>query len=227
MSQRDKDIELRSEKVRSIVGQVPPLLLRYGIVVISLVIILVLVLAYTVPYPQYISTPAKIYCNPPYTTLLAPQDGIIHIDDAKSLVKQEAKDSIFQFILPEKSRIMYEVGNLNNVKKGDVVYVAIPDSINKIYGISFISSDNISKIKTGQKVNFKPDANLSINQLMEGYVSRIYPLKIDSNNDKKGSYKVEITINFESLNPKDYVSGIEGEFNILISDEPILRRMIR
>ena len=47
-----KHIELRSEKVRSIIGKIPPLLLRIGIAVITGVIIIILALMYYIPYPQ-------------------------------------------------------------------------------------------------------------------------------------------------------------------------------
>lgn len=47
-------IELRSEKVRNIVGQVPSLLLRRGITVIASVVILVFVGTYFIQYPETI-----------------------------------------------------------------------------------------------------------------------------------------------------------------------------
>lgn len=47
-----KHIELRSEKVRSIIGKIPPLLLRIGITVLTGVIIIILALMYYIPYPQ-------------------------------------------------------------------------------------------------------------------------------------------------------------------------------
>jgi hypothetical protein len=47
-----KDIELRSEKVRNIVGKVPHTLLRIGITIISIIIVVVLALAYIIPYPE-------------------------------------------------------------------------------------------------------------------------------------------------------------------------------
>lgn len=47
-----KNIELRSEKVRSIVGQVPPALVRYGSLVVLLVLLVVLGIAHVLPYNQ-------------------------------------------------------------------------------------------------------------------------------------------------------------------------------
>jgi hypothetical protein len=52
MAENKKEIELRSEKVRNIVGQIPPVLLRRGITIISLVLLVLLVSAYFVPYPE-------------------------------------------------------------------------------------------------------------------------------------------------------------------------------
>ncbi|WP_352423158.1 hypothetical protein [Proteiniphilum sp.] len=50
-----KPIELRSEKVRSIIGQVPPLLLRYGITIISLSLLMLVALGALIPYYPKIS----------------------------------------------------------------------------------------------------------------------------------------------------------------------------
>ncbi|WP_304721946.1 hypothetical protein [uncultured Alistipes sp.] len=54
------NIELRSEKVRSIVGKMPPFLLRMGISIIAGVILVVLGLLYYIPYQQTITIPVKI-----------------------------------------------------------------------------------------------------------------------------------------------------------------------
>ena len=48
----ERNIELRSEKVRSIIGRIPSLLQRIGVMVITGVIAVVLALMYYIPYPQ-------------------------------------------------------------------------------------------------------------------------------------------------------------------------------
>lgn len=48
----EKNIELRSEKVRSIIGKIPPLLLRLGMIIITLVFIVIFGLMYYIPYRQ-------------------------------------------------------------------------------------------------------------------------------------------------------------------------------
>lgn len=48
----NKDIELRSEQVRKIIGQIPPVLIRSGIGIIGIIVALLLAIAAFVPYPE-------------------------------------------------------------------------------------------------------------------------------------------------------------------------------
>ncbi len=56
----NRSYELRSEKVRSIVGQIPSPLIRYGTTAITLVLVLLLTVAYLLPYKQVYSGVATI-----------------------------------------------------------------------------------------------------------------------------------------------------------------------
>ena len=58
---QERSFELRSEKVRSIVGQIPSSLIRYGITAIGLVLVCLFVVAYFLPYKQVYSGTATIY----------------------------------------------------------------------------------------------------------------------------------------------------------------------
>lgn len=54
---QERSFELRSEKVRSIVGQIPSSLVRYGITIIGIVLFVIAVVAYFLPYKKvYIGT---------------------------------------------------------------------------------------------------------------------------------------------------------------------------
>ncbi|WP_224163822.1 hypothetical protein, partial [Prevotella lacticifex] len=57
------NIELRSEKVRHIIGQVPPALVRTGTMVITLVVIALAVAFYTIRYPITIEAQGKVMRN--------------------------------------------------------------------------------------------------------------------------------------------------------------------
>lgn len=58
---QERDIELRSEKVRSIVGQMPSTLVRCGIATIGIVLLCLLTVAYFLPYKQVYSGTATIH----------------------------------------------------------------------------------------------------------------------------------------------------------------------
>lgn len=58
-------IELRSEKVRSIIGRIPPATVRFGSTILFVVFVLLFVCSYLFPYYQTIRVPAKIYDTTP------------------------------------------------------------------------------------------------------------------------------------------------------------------
>lgn len=60
INKKEQTFELRSEKVRSIVGQIPSALLRYGIIVIGGVLLCLLAVVYFLPYRQIYSGTAII-----------------------------------------------------------------------------------------------------------------------------------------------------------------------
>lgn len=57
----ERSFELRSEKVRSIVGQIPSSLVRYGIATIGVVLVCLLAVAYFLPYKQVYSGTATVH----------------------------------------------------------------------------------------------------------------------------------------------------------------------
>ena len=56
----DDKIELRSEKVRYIIGEIPSKIVRYGITIITIVILGLLAGAYFTPYPETISAKVQM-----------------------------------------------------------------------------------------------------------------------------------------------------------------------
>lgn len=56
----DDRIELRSEKVRHIIGKIPSRTVRYGVTVITIVILGLLVGAYFIPYPETVSAKVQM-----------------------------------------------------------------------------------------------------------------------------------------------------------------------
>ena len=74
-----KPIELRSEKVRNIIGQIPPVLLRYGTVIIGLTLVALCMLSMYIPYRE--TVPVHIVIDQSNDTIyglaLVPKDRII------------------------------------------------------------------------------------------------------------------------------------------------------
>ena len=56
----ERSFELRSEKVRNIVGQIPSSLVRYGIVAIGIVLLCLFALAYFLPFKQVYNGAATV-----------------------------------------------------------------------------------------------------------------------------------------------------------------------
>ena len=56
----DNEIELRSEKVRHIIGEIPSRIVRYGITIITIVMLGLLIGAYFIPYPETISAKVQM-----------------------------------------------------------------------------------------------------------------------------------------------------------------------
>ena len=67
----DDKIELRSEKVRHIIGEIPSRIVRYGITIITIVILGLLTGAYFIPYPETISAKVQM-TNTHQGTLIIP-----------------------------------------------------------------------------------------------------------------------------------------------------------
>lgn len=61
---QERSFELRSEKVRSIVGQIPSSLVRYGITIIGVVLVVLALIAYYLPYKTVYAGSATIYALP-------------------------------------------------------------------------------------------------------------------------------------------------------------------
>ena len=89
------NIELRSEKVRHIIGQVPPALVRTGTMVITLVVIALAIAFYTIRYPITIEAQGKVTSNDS-VELLVPYKYLYLFDEprtARLTLEGQAEDA--------------------------------------------------------------------------------------------------------------------------------------
>lgn len=52
MNNKNSDMELRSEKVRNLLGEIPPVLVRWGTVIIVAIFLILLLVVCFMPYPH-------------------------------------------------------------------------------------------------------------------------------------------------------------------------------
>ena len=83
----DNKIELRSEKVRHIIGEIPSRIVRYGITIITIVMLGLLIGAYFIPYPETIS--AKVHMISAYQGTIAVPYKYVHTIRREMMVNIE------------------------------------------------------------------------------------------------------------------------------------------
>lgn len=226
MAEKNKNIELRSEKVRNIVGKVPPRLLRVGILIISFVIICILTLAYFIPYPQYRDIPVTLYSNPPIQTIIARNSGLFYSNIDREFVSNGERicnikndnDSIFDFYSKISGKILFNTDNGNYIQQNNILLSIIPDSLGYVYGIGLIPFDEIDTIYKGQKVTITYKGEYII-----GEVINIYPIP-----EKGRFYKIEINFS-DIVNDEDKTILLPNYIysaKILISDKPLLKQVL-
>lgn len=156
MKQNEFDkIELRSEKVRNIIGIIPPPFIRFGISLISLFFVLFVVAAYNIPYPEYIRVEGHVITlsQQKYISMLVPYkylNEIAHGMDVRIEIEDHPSSS-YDYIKSKIATIKKEIITIHN-NNYFVVTSPIPHEIkyNVIRGMkgtAFILVSNTSFLK--------------------------------------------------------------------------------
>ncbi len=216
---REKSIELRSEKVRNIVGQIPSLLIRQGILIIGLVLLILLSISAFVPYIKILPVDITVYTVPQVEKVRAPADGIFLIDTlfhAKS--NQKVGNVLYgKQLLPvqhaSKGYLIWNVQNNDRVQKNDLLFVVEPQNIEKIYGECYVPLSQKNMLQQGQKVILTDDWGHHFN----AWVSVIYPIP---NNLQQLKVKIEID-NLQRNKPQHKLQG-----KIVLLETTFLERFV-
>lgn len=137
----ERNIELRSEKARNIIGKVPPILLRIGTMIITSVVVVILALMYYIPYPQTISLDVEtIRTNQGYIA-----SGVIPIKDAKS-IKVKQKVDILLYSLKGDFSTKGEVNNIIEVNTGNACVEILIDTVGVDARLSYMPSGSATII---------------------------------------------------------------------------------
>lgn len=232
MATDKKDIELRSEKVRNIVGKVPPLLLRKGIAIISLVILFFVIGAYFMPYPETFHAKAKIVTVPSVELIKAPCNGITYLSETgrprvskgQKLGSLFVKDSLVNITSPIRGKLIVNTINGGFVEQGDILFAVIPDTMTTLYCRGYIPGAMINRIRIGQKADVKYVAKDAVNGcIANGKISQRCPLPTDTLHNP---YNIAVSLN-ESFSCCSLESPLqEVDVTIYISEKTVLNRFL-
>ena len=100
----EKPVELRSEKVRNIIGQVPHVLLRYGIMIIALALLILVGVSAFLPYQPGIDTEITVTQDENgllHFSTVIPQDVIHKINTRRADSNRKAQETQFSEVISE------------------------------------------------------------------------------------------------------------------------------
>jgi hypothetical protein len=216
----NKNIELRSDKARSLIGQVPSVLLRYGIVLIGFIMLLLIGIASIIPYQESISISAEVKTSPNSFLIKASQSGYIllvtedkNIEEGDTFAYQQNSQGVTEIIVPVSGDLNCIVTNRDSIIKGEVVAIITSKKV-RYYAIARISSLVISKVKKGEKVLFDTSEGMIMAKVTK--LKTIMGTKDES----------QVYIEFDKEHNKNLVPKMNLEGKIVISNQSLLRRLL-
>lgn len=132
------NIELRSGKVRHIIGKVPPRLVRTGTVIITLVVIALGIAFYTIHYPVTIESRGKVFTQDSVRIYVPYKYLYIFNEPRQTMITYEGQND-------DASPSVYQIAQHNDsliTHKGTNYFTAT----------AFVGSGS-SKVKIGQNIN--------------------------------------------------------------------------
>lgn len=193
-----KDVELRSEEVQEVMGQMPPWILRWGITLLFIVVLALLIVSIFFKYPDVITSEMTLTGRYPATGIIARSSG-----------------KISQLYVAEGTNVERGalLAVLENVAQTDDVFrfkEMLAAYLNKPDSMAIILSDkgdlSLGEIQTSYS-NFLSQLHEYVNYRALDY----YPKKIDQTKKQIGHYK-------------DYALKIEQQLRVMESQYEIACR---
>jgi len=156
MEAENKDIELRSEKVRNIIGEIPSNFTNYGIILISLIIVSLFLIAYFMPYKQYKDINVSLCCTSQHIYGISKIENHFEINIGQKVKIKSKNNSMVITGEIDKISINEENKNLSYI-----IYYSINSSdINNISNSLYDYDDWIAHIQISNKSLVKQLLNL-------------------------------------------------------------------
>lgn len=221
MERKDKSIELRSEKIRNMIGQVPSSLIRSGTLIICIVLVILLIISIFIPYRETIPVHIKIETYPEAYFIHSSETGFFVSDSIRATINS---DSVIGYIIGENPMekitspitgdVLMNINNEEYLDKGGLLCVIIPENHIR-YGVAEISIEDYFKIKKGTKIIII----LNEDEMINGIVEKIYSLS-----DNQHSYKIRIKFEEHTLQDK-LVIGTIYNGKTIFNDVSLLKKL--
>ena len=219
MTEQKKNIELRSEKVRSIIGQVPSVLLRYGMALIGIILLLLVGIAAFIPYQESLPISAELETSPNSVLLRASQSGHILWESKLRVVSkgeilgyEQTLDSLLAIRASSSGKLRCIVQNRDTVTKDEALAVITPKGDLTYYAMAKVPQSLLFKVKQGEKVLLNSSGGIIV-----GRISQIYPV-LDANINSS------IRIIFEDKFPQTISAKTILHGKIIVSEKSFLGR---
>ncbi|WP_129595369.1 HlyD family secretion protein [Seramator thermalis] len=206
-----KNIELRSEKVRNIIGQIPSVWIRYGTLMIGLALLVLFLIATFIPYRETIPVRIRVKVIPQAEYVRADKNTFVSIKEWSDSVNTNSEKAF-------RGEIILNAKNDDYVERGDTLFVVLPEQA-RVYGTAEIAAVSLAKIEEGDKVLIDD----AVAGSMQGRVSEIRPLPLSSNPSLR---KIRIAFDektrWEKLIPESELQG-----KIVLSDVPLVTKFLQ
>ena len=210
--------ELQNEKVRNIVGEVPSLLIRQGIMIIGFSILFFIGIFAFIPYKKVFQVQITLLGVSHLEQIHSSYHGIFVANKILTDTVQVGQilgnvfhdGMITSIASPAKGRVTFNVTNNDSVKLNDLIGVVVTSAC-KTYGICEISVADERNIEIGQNVitHYGKDHDIS------GIIS---DFKLVESNDLKNMIKLRI--DYQEQNSDILDKKCNGE--IVLSDMSML-----
>ncbi|MDR1706926.1 MAG: HlyD family secretion protein [Prevotella sp.] len=222
MEKDNKSIELRSEKIRNIIGQVPSVLVRNGTLSICMVLIILLIISLFLPYREIISIKIRVKTVPDTFFFNATKNGFFVSDTILSKITSNTTigyiidyDTIQTIHSPISGDILMNVNSKEYVEKGKNIFWIVPHNYT-YFGLAEITIEDIKKVKKGDKVSMKSYNN----KIIEGAIENVYFIPKTQN-----FYEIKIRFNENPLK-ENLLPEVVYEGQIILSDISLLKKIM-
>ena len=206
-----KNIELRSEKVRNIIGQIPSVWIRYGTLMIGMALLILLLISAFIPYRETVPVRIRVKTIPQAEYVQADRNMFILINEWRDSVKTNSKEAF-------RGEIILNIKGGDYVERGDTFFAVLPKQA-QVYGTAEIAAASLAKIKEGDKVLIDD----AVAGSLQGQVSEILPLPLSSNPSLR---KIRIAFD-EKTRWEKFIPESELQGKIVLSDVSLLTKFLQ